>query len=345
MSRNRRGFTLIELLVVIAIIAILVALLLPAVQQVREAARRSQCQDHLHNLVVGLHSYEGSHKAFAPGIISDWYSYRVGGTQMTGASGNHGSRANWTWGAMLLPFIEQKPLYDRLGVGSRRASDAVQNWTQTRLGFTTPIDLFRCPSDNGPEVNDGNSRVTATTSGTQRGTILTNYIGVNRGGRSQAYEVVNTALHTESRIGTFIVNTAVRIPFITDGVSNTVLLGERAWRYNVGTATRQSKAGNALVVRGYTGTTFDCGGEGCGLSRAVGCLGGTPNPANADQRGEPINGQTSNSRAQNGFSSLHAGGAQFALGDGKVTFISQNIDLGVAGNLGAIADGQPVRVP
>ncbi|MCA9054929.1 MAG: DUF1559 domain-containing protein, partial [Planctomycetaceae bacterium] len=64
MSKLKRGFTLIELLVVIAIIAILVALLLPAVQQVREAARKSQCQDHLHNLAIALHDYEVTHKAF-----------------------------------------------------------------------------------------------------------------------------------------------------------------------------------------------------------------------------------------------------------------------------------------
>ena len=72
----RTGFTLIELLVVIAIIAILVALLLPAVQQVREAARKSQCQDHLHNLVIGIHNYESSFKVLPPAMIADHHNYK-----------------------------------------------------------------------------------------------------------------------------------------------------------------------------------------------------------------------------------------------------------------------------
>ncbi|MFV0442268.1 MAG: type II secretion system protein, partial [Planctomycetaceae bacterium] len=94
--KGRRGFTLIELLVVIAIIAILVALLLPAVQQVREAARKSQCQDHFHNLVIAMHSYEGTFK----------------GLPLAVAANNTGHGPS-VW-VHVLPFIEQKPLYDRI---------------------------------------------------------------------------------------------------------------------------------------------------------------------------------------------------------------------------------------
>jgi hypothetical protein len=137
----------------------------------------------------------------------------------------------------------------------------------------------------------------------------------------------------------------MKLAWMTDGTSNIAVVGERAWSYRVGNATRQAKAGNALVIRGNDDNLFDGGGEGTEISRAVGALGGSPNPSDANQRGEPINGQTSNSRAQCGFSSLHPGGAQFALGDGKVAFVSENIDLAVAGNLGAIADGNPVKVP
>ncbi len=186
---------------------------------------------------------------FPPGIISDSYSYRgSGGTQM---SGYHGK---------ILPFIEQKPTYDLLGVGTRRAPEAIDDWANTSAAFQNPIALFRCPTDIGPETNTGTSRVGGVTDTTERQTIVSNYPGVNRGGRSQAYEVVQTSDVTERRIGTFIVNSAIRIAHITDGTSNTAVIGERCWEYRVGTALRQAKAGNALVVRGTTDTQFDCGG-------------------------------------------------------------------------------------
>ena len=132
MRTLRRGFTLIELLVVIAIIAILVALLLPAVQAVREAARRSQCQDNEHNIVIGLHNYEGTHKRFPFATVCGWNA--------VAPNGNPNTRQDWFH--MLLPFVEQKPLYDA--------------WTPRILNnefpggwplSDTPIGLFMCPSD------------------------------------------------------------------------------------------------------------------------------------------------------------------------------------------------------
>lgn len=124
-SRKRRsGFTLIELLVVIAVIAILVAMLLPAVQRVREAARKTQCANHLHNLAVALHSYESAHAAFPP-------------SRTLGVA----------WPARLLLFSEQVPLYRSIDWNGPSPLDS-------RLGSgefvrNQDLELFRCPSDEG----------------------------------------------------------------------------------------------------------------------------------------------------------------------------------------------------
>lgn len=129
---SRRGFTLIELLAVLAVLGILMSLLLPAVQQVREAARRTECQSRLHQMVVALHDYESSHQVLPPGSL-------VMGSAMPLQTG-------WGWGAMVLPFVEQRPLYDRLdfNVGTGQGNNA--------LLLSTPLAVWQCPSDPGPET-------------------------------------------------------------------------------------------------------------------------------------------------------------------------------------------------
>ncbi|MCH7990705.1 MAG: DUF1559 domain-containing protein, partial [Planctomycetes bacterium] len=103
MKASQRGFTLIELLVSIAIIAILIALLLPAVQQAREAARRTQCKSHLKQIGIALHNYHGAHGSFPPFLIN-----RTGSPSRI-ADDDKG--ANWL--VFLLPFIDQSPLYNK----------------------------------------------------------------------------------------------------------------------------------------------------------------------------------------------------------------------------------------
>jgi prepilin-type N-terminal cleavage/methylation domain-containing protein len=343
MSLRRRGFTLIELLVVIAIIAILVAMLLPAVQQVREAARKSQCQDHLHNLGIAMHSYEGNFKMLPPGMIPE-HSWTTGMAPPYAADQN---MANWTWGAMILPFVEQKPAYDRLGVSTRRASVAVDDWNNTRAVFETPVDLFRCPSDAAPDLNTNGRRVRGETDGTLRGTALANYVGVNRGHRpatnpgDQGYEIVHSRDVIDPRTGSFLLGSGVRFQMISDGTSNTLWIGERIYRIGDRVGTWDPRAGNVFVSTGRGSDIFDCAGDGDCATDALGALGfHGPNQSllNAD-------GSKNDGRGQCGFSSLHPGGAQFVLGDGKVTFLSENIDLFVASYLALKADGQPVRVP
>src|SRR5947208_9746954 len=102
--RKRSGFTLIELLVVIAIIAILIGLLVPAVQKVRAAAARTQCLNNLKQIGLALHEYHGANKVFPPG-------YQATGPYVDGATD---TTPGWGWAAMILPYLDQDPLYRQL---------------------------------------------------------------------------------------------------------------------------------------------------------------------------------------------------------------------------------------
>ena len=120
--RQSRGFTLIELLVVIAIIAVLVSLLLPAVQQAREAARRTQCKNNLKQLGLAMHNYHDTFNTFPPGHVSDFPAIPPWVSPGNLSSSEVGC---WTWGAMLLPNLEQTGLYNVLSVGTLKATGSV----------------------------------------------------------------------------------------------------------------------------------------------------------------------------------------------------------------------------
>src|SRR5262245_23108019 len=131
------GFTLVELLVVIAIIGVLVAMLLPAVQSAREAARRMQCSSHLRQLALACHNYHDSLKAFPPSHL-----YAPSNTEM------------WGWHVFILPFIEQKPLQDALGVQQYSLNQVLAKKNPSLQDpvtlLQTSIPIFNCPSDSNP---------------------------------------------------------------------------------------------------------------------------------------------------------------------------------------------------
>jgi prepilin-type N-terminal cleavage/methylation domain-containing protein len=136
-EHRRRAFTLVELLVVIAIIGILVALLLPAVQQAREAARRSQCQNHLKQIGVGFLNFESTNK-FLPGAgFSPWF---VGDPQM-GA----GRKQPGGWMYQILPYIEEQALYDMPNDGQKKLVTQQQKTAAVAMQ-ATPVTIFNCPS-------------------------------------------------------------------------------------------------------------------------------------------------------------------------------------------------------
>ena len=302
--RTRRGFTLIELLVVIAIIAILVSLLLPAVQQAREAARRAQCKNNLKQIGVALHNYHGTHRLFPPG----WIPARASMT----------APASWAWSALILPHVEQAPLYNVLGI-AKSSVPPPPGHANDRV-----VSTYLCPSDPSANTTVWGSGAFGT--GGLSGYKKMNYPGCI--GISGQSDFINN-VHAHNRRGVFSNGSNTRIRDITDGTSSTVLCGEvEAWSV--------------------------CRGRLCGTPSRIGAIWirATQDPSsNQDWKwfsvlremsgGAPLNGRISYSIAQ-GFNSRHPGGAQFLLADGSVHFLSENIARRTYERLGAMADGNTV---
>ena len=303
-TRNR-GFTLIELLVVIAIIAILVALLLPAVQQVREAARKSQCQDHLHNLAIGLADYEASFQVYP----NDVWTYQPG---------SGGQARNFSWMTLLLPFMEQKPLYDSIDFNV-----PFFNQTQANGDFiaATRISVFECPSDLEYDPSQTGSAVTG-----RYGYATTNYAG------SQGFDWWQRKGQVHE--GYFSLLSKVGVKSVKDGTSNTIAICEvNSNGYQSGGRTcgaGRPRNGGGSVFRQW----------GLALTHATVMANGNINvlqpdgttPSGTFWRSGPhiwgplyIAAHCVNSEWP-GPSSLHPGGAQAVMGDARVIFIGENID-------------------
>ena len=267
---KRGAFTLIELLVVIAIIAILIGLLLPAVQKVREAAARMKCQNNLKQIGLACHAYHDANGTFPLGYSN------------TTATPN----TSWGWATFILPYAEQGNLFNALNPQNRTLQAAAADTAVGLPALQSKVSIYVCPSDTNPagNVND-NRRFTNMGVGSPGLSLsISNYVGNN--GQNAA--------------GIFTTS-PVKILDITDGTTNTFLAGER--RSNLSNyaavwagedATQGGYAGPEAVV-GYTLYQMQTGDAGTLV-----------NPDMA-------------------FASNHTGGANFALCDGSVRFVSQNI--------------------
>ncbi|MFW6172060.1 MAG: DUF1559 domain-containing protein [Planctomycetota bacterium] len=297
---RRRGFTLVELLVVIAIIGILVALLLPAVQAAREAARRMQCTNNLKQLALAQHNYHDTHQSFASGFIRSDGLYGYADTN---------NRECWGWHVLLMPFIEQGSLHDQLDPANYTLehvcaglNPAVPDPVAT---LQTRISAFICPSDANDDELAPQDRHFGGGRGTSANDLgnwrpgLTNYIG-NRGTRDQPQR-------SNDPFGILFFNSNVGMGDITDGTSSTFMIGERD--------SLRCRAGAWPGVRNPHGPWAR------GIWYSVGHIRTVLNAP------DPPFGWDSHSGCGHSFSSRHPSGANFAFCDGSVHFISESIEF------------------
>jgi prepilin-type N-terminal cleavage/methylation domain-containing protein len=365
MVRNgmrRAGFTLVELLVVIAIIGVLVALLLPAVQAAREAARRSSCGNNLKQLSLALHNFHDVNLSFPPGALDD-------DTNSLG------------WGACILPYMEQQPLYQRIDAVFAAATpnvttdpkpimllktliahpnldswaapgtpQATQPWDnrntahQTTIG--TFIPTFYCPSSALPRF-DNDADATASYVGCI-GTVSLPYASWAGGNNPDAVTHQNGILLYSNRNGRTI---ATDMAAVLDGTSNTILLGEAGKSQDVtpqfpGHPCFPIWAGGNVTGGNnsrFIGSCLRITGEGGVLNTPT-----LPSVAPMNMKlpippPTPAAGSTHISNMC--FSSFHPGGAQFALADASVRFIPETVNPTVYMAMGGRNDGVPAQLP
>jgi prepilin-type N-terminal cleavage/methylation domain-containing protein/prepilin-type processing-associated H-X9-DG protein len=332
-SPFRRAFTLIELLVVIAIIAVLIGLLLPAVQKVREAAARLSCQNNLKQMALAFHNYQDSYSTLPPGWVT---SPNGAGFNTTSCNTAGVPCPGWNWSLLILPFIEQQSLYQNFNpdtstpgppFGSANPIPAVLTGNITVNGtvitpttFQTSLKVYVCPSDTGGPINpnygSGSQPIT-------NGTYAKNNYVINRyvcgpDARWNATDFNNGVVVSYK-------NNAYALQQIPDGTSNTIMIGERDTLYNVGAL--------AFIRHNSTTSSFE-GRPGAGIN---------PRPTNANQGGYtpgstvncngcPKDQYNTGDGDRLAFSSLHTGGCNFAFCDGSVHFISNSISSDPIGN-------------
>lgn len=338
---GRRGFTLVELLVVIAIIGILIALLLPAVQAAREAARRMQCTNNLKQIGIGLHNYHDSFKTFPAG---SWLGSNAQST-MNG----------WRKGSImirLLPYVERQALYDQFDFNLAAGTNNQRFGPGLPFLGSVKLAAYQCPSDlpeliGNPNNTPPNDRATSSympsTGPTPYGnnanncscpsyTIYRNTWGsaVHGGGhnRWQHHNRQNPAGPFTRLYPPWRNKFHCRMADCPDGLTNVIFFGEGRPKCSVH-LRRQWSDSNGFGLHGtLTPINFDS------------CANNVANSPTGDGCGARCNWNM-----EFGFKSMHPGGVNLVMGDGSVHFFSETIDHGLYNLLGDRCDGIPATLP
>ncbi len=314
--RHRVGFTLVELLVVIAIIGVLVALLLPAVQAAREAARRTQCTNNLKQLGLALHNYHDTHRVFPLGVLQS-------------NLGSEFAYPRLTWAIHLYPYLEQQPTYDRFDFECRPGHDRIMDCTQNAATRDAPaahvVSAMLCPSDaRGATVQSSGNGFHA------RGNYSAFFGNLNKGATRQM-----SAGHEPAAFG----YRPVSFASILDGTSNTLAFGEMLRE------AREDGPFRGCYWRDFPGAAwiFTLNTPNSPVPdnlRATQC----PAAANQPELNlpcVPVNGNNESAASR----SRHPGGVQVALCDGSVRFVTETIGLDVWRAMGSIEGGESVQMP
>lgn len=329
---NRRAFTLVELLVVIAIIGVLVALLLPAVQAAREAARRQQCQSNLRQLCLGLLNYESARGSFPMAFEF---------TKTANPASLAANQIGPNWAIRTLPYCEQQSVYSRIdnsvvvpGAWTGQSPPQIAHANNAAVR-TAPLEFFRCPTDsyNNTPMEMGSG---ATLTQWARGNYASNagngplYIRDRPDGSGDGiYGPNSDGWLNPKRRGAIGPNVAVRLKEITDGTSNSMLLGE-------------VRAG--LTNRDQRGT-WALGQAGASVLFWFGSTGDANGPNTCREDSDDVNGPLiadkplyvqecmpdffgDNLADQATSRSLHADGVNIGMADGSAHFISNSIEVG-----------------